>query len=491
MKNTVRISKIALAICISLPISSQTLAAGFRLHEQSTSAMGTAYAGLAARAENATILLANPAGMVELKGSQLSIGANLANVTSDYKDATATSMSGLPVVGSSSGELEVTSVAPHFFYTRPLNDRISYGVGLFAPYAMASDYDNDWVGRYFADKTELLALTLQPSIAYKINDQFSVGLGLAISRMEGELSKYKDHFGLCEIGEGINAAYNGMNVYNEAYCDSHYKVEGDAWDFGFTLGLHWKPLEGTTLGLVYHSEMTYELEGDSEITNVPVLGLFAQGNPDLTSVGDMVPAIDNTTGKLAAFDMLKERSQVDIVTPQSITFSLDQTLTENLSFQATVFWEDWSSFTDITIQGHENGTISTLTENDVKQENTIAYIPEYWEDTVAISAGLTWQANSEWVFRAGYAYDHTPVNKKYTTARVPDDDRQWVTVGAGWKAAENWSVDFALGYMWTDEMTTDENEFDINDQPLYLPGRNSTTYETSARVLSVQLNYIF
>ncbi len=89
----------------------------------------------------------------------------------------------------------------------------------------------------------------------------------------------KNHSGLCELGTNINGLY-GANVYNAAYCNSHYEVNGDDVAAGYNLGFH-GDLGSTKLALVYHSEVKYTLKGDSEITNTPITGANVAGNPKL------------------------------------------------------------------------------------------------------------------------------------------------------------------------------------------------------------------
>jgi len=75
-KNTnalVKAIRLATLAVIAAPAS--VLAGGFSLNEQSASQMGVANAGAAANPENATTVLFNPAGMSQLSGTNISLGA--------------------------------------------------------------------------------------------------------------------------------------------------------------------------------------------------------------------------------------------------------------------------------------------------------------------------------------------------------------------------------------------------------------------------------
>jgi len=480
-----------IAATLPLLFSGSSLAAGYRLYEQSTSGMGNAYAGRGAQIEDATLVQSNPAAIVHLQGPQLSVGAAVIDVTTDYSNAEAYSAAGAAVEGRSSGDLNLTEAVPYLFYTAPVNQRMSWGVGLFVPFGLGSDYDSDWVGRYLADETEVQVLSLQPTLAYQLTEQLSIGAGVGINRIEGKLSKYKDHSGMCEMEDGLNAAY-GMPVYNPDYCDSHYQVEGDDWGIGYTLGLHWQPSRNTRLALVYFSEVDYQLQGDSEIINTPITGANIGDTPYMLNVGDHLPAVDLTTGLLAVDSYKSEASALELTTPASVSLTLDQQLSSPISLQASLIWTGWSSLETITVRSLEPGSISASTQlpQNLAVEGYIGYIPEYWRNTLSGALGLTYQYNNQWRWKLGYAFDESPVSDEHRTARMPDNDRHWLTLGMNWKFSARWSLDAAYGYMWMQDSHIEEYECNGLDQRIYNSSLTAD-YESKAQVFSLQLNYLF
>src|SRR5690606_21541563 len=208
-------------------ISLSAQAEGYKLFEQSVSSMGNAYAGRGAQVTDASLVYSNPAALTQLDGAQLSGGLNLISAKTNYRNATAQSANGQSVVGRSEGANSLNELVPFVFYSDKVSEQLSWGIGFYVPFGLSSDYDDDFVGRYFADETAVQVLSLQPAIGYKLNEQWSVGAGISINRAEGTLSKFKDHSGVCELGEAATNAMFGMPVYNDAYCNSHYEVEGD------------------------------------------------------------------------------------------------------------------------------------------------------------------------------------------------------------------------------------------------------------------------
>lgn len=485
-----RKASLPLAVAIAL-CSASAAAEGYKLLEQSVSAAGNAYAGRGAQITDASLVYSNPAALTQLQGANFSGGLNLIHAKTRYSDATATSAQGMPVQGTSDGKLTLNELVPFAFYADHLNDNVSYGIGLYAPFGLSSDYNNDWVGRYFADETAIKVVALQPTAAYKIDDVWSVGLGLNLNYVEGTLSKYKDHSGLCELGTNINAMF-GADVYNAAYCDSHYEVNGDDIAPGYNLGVH-ANFGDTKLAVVYHSEVKYTLKGDSEITNTPITGANVVGNPNFMVVSPTLPAIDLRTGKLASNSQLTEKSKLDLTTPANLTVSLDQRLNDKVSVQASVNWTGWSSFKSIDIVSDDANpsiSLSTQAAQNLNAEGYIGYIPEHWNDVWSFSVGTTVAYNEQLTLKTGVGYDENPITSSHKTARVPTTDRIWWTWGANWAYSANQSLDIAYGYMWMNSVSINEHEYNVQEQALYKSGVQAN-YRNTAQVLGVQWNYKF
>jgi long-chain fatty acid transport protein len=489
------IRKTAVSVAVlSALISLSAQAEGYKLFEQSVSSMGNAYAGRGAQVTDASLVYSNPAALTQLDGAQLSGGLNLISAKTNYRNATAQSANGQSVVGRSEGANSLNELVPFVFYSDKMSEQLSWGIGFYVPFGLSSDYDDDFVGHYFADETAIQVLSLQPAIGYKLNEQWSVGAGISINRAEGTLSKFKDHSGLCELGEATtNAMFGGMPVYNDAYCNSHYEVEGDDIAFGYTLGIHGEPVKGTRVALTWHSAVRYTLKGDSVITNTPITGANVAGNPNFAVVAPNLPAIDLRTGKLAANNRLVEGSQLDLTTPASAAFSLDQQLTEALSVQFSAAWTQWSEFQSIDIVSNDaNPSISLNTQlpPNLNSEGYIGYIPEYWQNSWSFAVGTTYVYQPDLTLKAGVAYDENPIEQSHKTARIPTNDRVWLTVGANWQLSDKLSLDFAYGYLFTGDVSVDEREYNVQDQRLYGSGYQGD-YSNKGQLFAVQANYSF
>lgn len=320
-----------------------------------------------------------------------------------------------------------------------------------------------------------------------------MGAGVSLNRVSGVLSKYKDHSGLCELGETVTNTLFGAPVYNDAYCHSHYEVKGDDLAPGFSLGLHGEPWQGTRLALMYQSAIRFTLTGDSVISNTPITGANVQGHPGYLVIAPQLPAIDLTTGKLAAMPQLTEASQLDLTTPASVAFSLDQQLTEPLSLQFSLAWTEWSRFQSIDIISADQSpslSLSTELPQNLNAAGYIGYIPQKWQNSWSAAVGLSFQAQPNLLLKTGLAFDQNPIRSERKTARIPTDDRTWLTLGANWRFSAKSSLDVAIGHMWMPGVSVDEFEYNVQDQPLY-QSRFQANYRNKALLIGMQFNRSF
>jgi long-chain fatty acid transport protein len=189
-----RLNSVSLLISLGIfvVLSRGTIqASSVLLPGQSASGLGTAYAGGAAQAEDASPIFYNPAGIALLNDGQLQAGltgifptVRFSNEGSRYNNP-GTPLNGMPISGGNGGQAGITAVPPTLFISQPLLRSSLYGdlaagVGLSPPFGLQTDYSPGWVGRYSALRTKLLTLDIQPTIAYRLWDRLSVGASVDI-----------------------------------------------------------------------------------------------------------------------------------------------------------------------------------------------------------------------------------------------------------------------------------------------------------------------
>ncbi|PAV25459.1 long-chain fatty acid transport protein [Tamilnaduibacter salinus] len=453
-----------------------SLAGGFSLNEQSASAMGTANAGAAANPENATTVYFNPAGMTELEGNHVSFGAAVLDITGDFRGQ-ATNNAGQSVNGDDGGDFVPVAVLPNAYATSQVSKNVSVGIGLHAPYGLAADYDDRFKGRYFADETELRVISLSPSIAVTDNNGFSAGIGANLMYAEGTLTKFQDYSAQAPT---LAALPGGQQFLNQSNGQGYVDIEGDDLALTFTAGMLYTFNDNaTTVGLSARTGTELELEGDATLSPYP----------DTSSA---------LTGGAVQSATLSEQVVVPLEVPESLTFGLRHSLTDTVTLLAGGTWAKWSRFEALdVISREENGAISAIGDakydpKNSRSEDYVGHVSENWQDTWSYSIGAEWKATSAWTLKAGYKRDETPVNPNYITARVPSSDRDWLTLGTQYAdESSGWTVDVAAGILLLDQVTIDEREYTVNDEPLPNNANLQGTYELDAWTAAVQVSKSF
>lgn len=426
--------KTAIAVAAGA-LSTQALAAGFALNEQSISGMGTSFAGRSSSADDATTLFGNPAGMSRLKREEVSFGMAAIHAKTDIKDNSAASPQGpggarAPISGSNDGDMVPFTAVPMGYYVKPIDDKWAVGVGVYVPFGMISDYEGGFQGRYFGDYSEVRVITVQPTVSYRFNEKLSVGFGPTLNRIDGELQSAT-----------INGATPGRN-------DGRVKVKGNDTAVGFNLGVLYELTPNTRVGATYHSKVEYTLEGDTKISGVG-FGPFSGSKYD---------------------------ASLDITTPESVDMSLTHELNNDWTLYAGAMWTRWSRFEAIVI---ENEGMSPFLPSSLKP----IVEEQDWHDTWSYAIGAAYKLNKTWTLRSGIALDQSPTNNVHRSPRIPTGDRTAVSLGLAWNPTDDVTVDLAYSYLWEEE-TKVRRESETR-------GIYNATYENSAHGFGAALSYRF
>jgi len=234
-------------------------AAGFYIQEQSVKGLGTAFAGSTTSIDDASTIYFNPAGMTKLDPRiQGNLGLHVLLPDADLKDNGSNNPLGL-AVGDNPDNPYSASPVPNAFLAAPINlgNTIFWaGVGVTAPFGLASDYDDDSFVRFDSTETELTTINVSPSVAFAVNDKFSIGGGVDIQYADAELKNQT----------GIGPATERESI-----------LEGDDISVGYNLGFQYRPIETTEIGVHYRSAISHELDG-----NISLEGVFDEsGSADL------------------------------------------------------------------------------------------------------------------------------------------------------------------------------------------------------------------
>ena len=212
-------------------------AAAFQLWEQNASGLGTAYAGSAAVADNASTIFFNPAGMTQMPGIQLSAGVTGVGPRYEFSND---GSSGLLGTGGNGGNAGGWAAVPNAYFSWQVAPDWFVGLGISSPFGLKTEYDSsNWIGRYQAIKSEITTVNYNPSLAWKVNDKVSLGLGVNYQTIDAEMT---------------NMTPAGL-----------YKLKGDDGAWGWNAGALFTLSPAMRVGVSYRSAVNYTLEGDRSL----------------------------------------------------------------------------------------------------------------------------------------------------------------------------------------------------------------------------------
>jgi long-chain fatty acid transport protein len=457
----------SLACAISVVLLSNAGAAwssSFALLEQSSSRLGTAFAGTGAAADDATTLFYNPAGISWLEAPETTLAASAIYIDSSFENAASQPGLGQPL-GSEGGNAGGWNAVPAAYFVLPLSRQIALGFGVNVPFGLSLEHDRDGIGRYQALRSEIKTYNFNPTVAWRPSERFSVGVGLDYQRVQAELTNAVNYSAV--VGQGLQqlvaagqlpASQVPALLAADANLEGSTSLRGDDAAWGFNVGVLYVAPTGTRVGLSYRSAMDYEVEGTVRFV-APAAA---------TPIGNQIIGAARASGATLA----DGRASVDLELPDNATLSVLQPLTAKIALLADVAWTGWSSIQELRVQ-RDTGQVVSVT-------------PEEWKDTWRVAFGATFELADAWTLRAGLARDETPVPASTRTARLPDSDRTWVAFGAQWRAHEALVIDAGYAHLFAGDVRIEQN---AGNAALY--GSLSGAQATAIDIVSMQLAYRF
>jgi long-chain fatty acid transport protein len=390
MKHTNRfLTTAAVSIAALVTAMSGAEAAGFALREQSATAQGLSFAGVASGSGGLSSMFWNPATVTMKPGWQSEWHASLVIPQGDITPLAGTSPLLLPL--GPSGDFGQTAVIPSSYTSMQINDTIWIGLSSSAPFGLATKSGPAWAGENYATTTKIMAFNVNPIVGLKLTDWLSIAGGPAL--------QYAD---LTVKREVVPRAFLPPGVESP-----DLRLGLDDIAFGFTAGANITPWAGTSIGVGFRSKIRHELEGDLRISANPF------GIPTFRS------------------------AELGVTTPEMVTVGLSQYIGAGVTVHAGYEWTNWSRLKTPLLVQPGIGLIDPF--------------PLNWKDGHFYSVGLEYQFTPEWTLRAGLAYEESPVTTATRHPRLPDNDRIWASLGIGYKWSEKLSFDLSYSHLFIDK----------------------------------------
>lgn len=391
-----RISHLGLGIGLSLFAATAAWAGGAGIYEMGTPDLGTAAAGRAALAQDASTAYGNPAGMTRLSSSQVLLGVMPFWVGLDFDaDRPPTDVS-----GGNGGNAGGFSPLPSWggwlpgsgiFGVYSLNDDLKFGFSVNSTAGGSVDYNSEWSGRYFVQRSDLLTLNFNPTVAYRISPLVSVGAGFSVQ--------------YAKVVQKV--AIN--NILDRGTGDGRLTFKDDTVGFGGNAGVLLEPFKQTRVGLTYRSRVEQCLEDGLDIDNP----------------GPLLSAALDRSG------LLGKTVDLSMTIPQEVMLSAVQELTPKLAIMGNFGWQNWNKF------GKPQLGVS----------DTSVTLNQEYDDTFHGAFGIQARIFDPVLLSLGFAYDSSAVSDAHRSPALPMDEQFRYAAGLQYDWSDALTIGTAYEYL--------------------------------------------
>jgi long-chain fatty acid transport protein len=377
MKRTVQ------GLALSAIASSVVMAGGYKIPEQSLNAMalGAAYV---AHTEGADTNYYNPANMsfMDAEKHYVEGGLTLANLP----EITYTLMD--PFSGTSETE---NILIPYFHYVSDAYGDFRWGVSLTAPGGLTKRWETP-AQKAYAEEFTLKIIELNPSVSYRVMDNFSIGGGLRLIYSEGV----------------VKSNTGDLSRINPLVPSVARDMEGDTIEFGYNLAMAYRPTDDINLAVTYRS------------------------NVDLNEEGTATLSYAGTT-------VYHGDSSVSVPLPAALNVAISKTWNDRFTLELVyerTYWSEYKTL-DFEYGGANIGPLTPAFDTP---------IPKDWEDTNTYRIGATMEMENGITAMMAFAIDETPVIEKTIGFELPDSDAKIFSMGFRYQQNENlsWGAAFLL-----------------------------------------------
>ncbi|VEB96100.1 Outer membrane flp protein [Cedecea lapagei] len=421
-------AKSALAVAVAI-VSSQASAAGFQLNEFSSSGLGRAYSGEGAVADNAGSASRNPATIMMFDRPSFSAGAIFVDPDVD--------ISGRSPSGRSldAKNIAPTAWVPNMHFVAPINDQFGWGASVTSNYGLATEYNDSYTAGSMGGTTDLTTLNLNLSGAYRLNSNWSFGLGFDAVYAKAKIERYAGDLPQLIAGNPASpltpAQRRAIGTLPANTQIAHLK--GDKWGFGWNAGILYEIDNDNRYGFTYRSEVKVDFDGDYKSS------LPAAFNPLLSNFG--LPS--GTNGQTVP-------GSLSLHLPEMWELSGYNKVAPKWAVHYSLTYTSWSQFQELKATG-SNG-------------QTLFYKDEGFKDAYRIALGTTYYMDDNWTFRTGIAFDDSPVPADKRSISIPDQDRLWLSAGTTYAFNKDASVDVGVSYMHGQKVTIEEGPYTFKSE---------------------------
>ena len=457
-----------LVVVLGLAGAGVASAQGFGVYEQGACMMGRGGAGVADPCPDGSGMFYNPAALA-VDAKVFTLGGVIINPRGDFTDTSSTSMRG--TVSTLNNKYYPV---PNIYMSLPFAKKYAFGVGVFAPYGLTTDWPENSQGRYLGYKSVVQGLYIQPTFAAKLSDKVSVGLGLDVTYLNVELNQRAD-LSTQMLPTGATFAALGVAAGTD-FAD--IKLSGHTMSYGYHLGAIFKLNDRFSVGLRYLGGQKVDVnDGKIETRQIPAvkpdgtpytMPISLPGIPAGTPMDALVAPQFSSGGKLS-----DQAAATSIPLPAQFVAGLAIKASQKVKLFFDYQFTNWSRFDKLVIDGEY-------------LDNTI---PENYRDVSGFRMGTEIGLGDKSEFRAGFNVHGPAAPDQTVTPNLPEGSRQELMLGFGAKMSKATRLDFS--YMYLHQPDRAGRSYAGANPAAPTPADNNGTYSFMGHLFGLSLSFRF
>ena len=446
-------------------------AQAFGLNEIGSCAIARGFAATASPCEDGSSIYWNPGAMPRSRGWMVSGGAAIIKIDGNFIQDT--------TLNRFEGDVP-TAVVPHFFVNYRGAGKLAYGLGVYVPYGLTSQYKDDFPGRFASKKASLQTIYVQPNLSYQITPNWSVGGGPVFGHSTVELVQAIDLSTLPTSAGGPTFGQLGVPKRTEF---ARATLKGSSTAFGIDLGVHGRLTPTWEMGARFLSQLTFKYD-DADAVFVPVATgvntVTPAGSPFPVPAGtpfDALVASQFTTGALQP-----QKVATQIQHPAQVQLGFAYTGYTNTTLSAEYSYVGWKSFKELPVDFTGATPATTATDKVLRED---------YNNTSSIRLGVDHRLASGIALRAGFAAAAAAAPDETVTPLLPEQDRSLVMLGAGLPFGGRYALDATYAHIFTPGRRGRLDERSSTSSAAQAIALNEGSYVLSANILALTLKASF
>ncbi len=437
--------------------------------------------------DSPSLILSNPAGLTFIKESQINANAIFMVPPPSFKNYTNNNgVTSTTVLNDKDGEGTLYAL-PSISYIRKFKDsKFTIAAGAFLTGGMGTDYElnhqlyKDASGNYLPQvyRSRFSIIESGLSVAYAITPKFSIG---ATGEFIYTQIEFKNPFSLppsflkgqmnsgMTFGQMFAAPRTAGGLgYKELTSSADMKYL-KSYSFGGKIGLAYKFSESFSIGVNYSLPVDLNFEDGTANLDMTFQFLDAEKRaienvrmayPTLTyeQAKYIVDSTFTANGLNLSQGFAGEyKIQNKFNTPQSFGFGLmySPSCKVRLGFDFEfINWYKAFDKMELTLTEGDNANINKMLNAGGNGQAPLAVeFPLAWKDAYAFKIGGEYDVTSNFILRAGYAYNTNPIPEETIISILPAIIQHHLFTGMSYSLANNWIVSMALEYGLKNSMT--------------------------------------